>query len=193
MFRFIMFAAIALFIMSCKKVLEPEEEFLPKMSYINLSDTVLNFGGHPIILDLNGDDQNDVRFNTLLVGDPVNKVDKKQWLISAYFDTKLPILDERLPVMHSMDEIPVTNFFGYNWYNANTVLLAQRIEGMAGQIYWEGDWKEVNHNYIPIQIKRDNALYNGWIEVSFNINNEKLILHKAAVCKEENRLIKAGK
>jgi hypothetical protein len=193
MFRPIPFLVIVFFIASCKKVSEPEEEFLPKMSYINLSDTVLNFSGSPIIFDLNGDGQKDVRFNTLLVGDPLYQVDKKQWLVTTSFDTNLPIQDERMPVMHSMDDIPITDFLGYNWYNANSVLLAQRIEGMTGQLYWEGDWKEANHNYIPIQIKRDNALYNGWVEVSFSINNEKLILHNAAICKEKNRPIKAGK
>lgn len=194
MFRFIILLAAALFVISCNKVVEPEEEFLPKMNYINLSDTALSFGDRPIIFDLDGDGQNDIRFNTLLVGDPVNQVDKRQWYAYGYPTTNLAINDDdKMPVLPYMQDIPVTNFSGYTWYNANQVLLVQRIEGSTGQPYWEGDWKNANHHYIPIQIIRNNALYSGWIEVSFSTNNQKLILHKAALCKEENRLIKAGK
>jgi hypothetical protein len=193
MFRVTILLAPVLFVISCNKVVEPEEEFLPKMNYINLSDTALSIEARPIIFDLDGDGRNDIRFNTLLVGDPVSQVDKRQWLVYGYPTTNLAIGDEKMPVLQYMQDIPVTNFSDYTWYNANQVLLVQRVEGTTGQPYWEGDWKNANHHYIPIQIIRNNALYTGWVEVSFSTNIEKLIVHKAAWCKEENRPIKAGK
>jgi hypothetical protein len=193
MVRLILFFVLAVFVVSCKKVVEPEEEFIPKMNYLDLSDTALVFGGRTIVLDLDGNGEKDVLFGTQLVGDPINQQDKRQWLVTVSFYANLAINSNgKMPVMRRMDVIPIANFSGYEWYNANEALLAQRVEDMSGAVYWEGDWKQSDHHYIPIQVNRNNALYNGWIEVSFSISGEKLILHKAAICQVENRPIAAG-
>ncbi|MBO9564747.1 MAG: hypothetical protein J7621_18355, partial [Niastella sp.] len=62
-----------------------------------------------------------------------------------------------------------------------------------GNPYWEGAWKQVHHQYLAIQIVKDNKRYNGWVEVSFDTAGEKLVLHKAAISKEAEKAVIAGK
>ena len=48
------------------------------------------------------------------------------------------------------------------------------------------------HKYLPVQLNKNNKLYNGWIELSFDSAASKLVLHKAAFSAEENKDVKAG-
>jgi hypothetical protein len=83
-------------------------------------------------------------------------------------------------------------FPAYNWYNAPAILLAQRIELLRGTIYWEGRWKNTKHRFLPFYILRNNKRYFGWIELSFNMSAQKVILHQAAVSTEPDKSVKAG-
>jgi len=162
------------------------------MSYTNLQDTVIHFH-RAAKFDINGDGAWDVLFITELVGDPIYKVDKMQWLVSSSFYANLPVnANESIPVLQMDHQIPVKDFSGYSWYNASTICLAQKIIGFDSS-YWDGDWKIASHNFIPIQVVKNRALYNGWIDVSFDASQETLILHKAAISKEAGRDIVAGK
>ena len=58
--------------------------------------------------------------------------------------------------------------------------------------YWEKEWKDVSHKFLAIQVKRDGKLYHGWIELSMDTVNSKLILHRAAIAKEAGRQVRAG-
>ena len=183
---------------ACKKtvitpVFQPPTGVHPQMKYFDLADATIPFD-HLINLDLDGDAHTDIRFGTLLVGDPINQQDEKQWLLSGAFDTYFPInASESIPLMRLADNMPIGNFAGYNWYNAASIILAQKIIGINNPPYWLGDWKEAIHRYVPLQLKKAGALYNGWVEVSFSMNNEKLTLHRAAICLEANKAIQAGK
>jgi hypothetical protein len=88
--------------------------------------------------------------------------------------------------MNMSDNIPVANFGNYSWYNASGVVLVQKTITMESS-FWEGDWKDAFNRFIPIQINKRGAKYNGWIEVSFAKSEEKIILHKAAISNEANK------
>jgi hypothetical protein len=151
----------------------------PKAYYIDLKGREIKMNTSRA-LDLNRDGQRDISFGTLLVGDPVFKVDKHQYTVSTGFDTFLPVeQNERIPVMHAGESIPVENFSGYTWYNASYIILAQKIVGLEHSSYWEGSWKDARHNYIPVQVKKDGLRYNGWVEISFDMSAESIILHRA--------------
>lgn len=176
---------------ACKKT----KDILPItpsiMKYTNLHDSVVSFN-KSASFDLDGDGEKDVRFATLLVGDPIAKQDKMQWYVASFFHSSLPVNnEEKIPVLNNADNIPIGNFSGYNWYNASAIVLAQKII-TEQTTYWEGDWKDVNHRFIPLQVKKNNALYNGWVEISFNKEQEQIILHKAAISNNPNQNIKAG-
>lgn len=186
---------ITFIIVGCGKTVPPNPlvETHPQMSYIDLHDTAIVFGkGASFDLDLNG--QKDIAFFTQLVGDPIYQQDKRQWLATGSIYTYFPVnTAESIPVMQLMDSIPIKPFSGYNWYNASEIVLTQQIISMNIPPYWTGDWKDVTRRFMPVQIERNNALYNGWVELSFNTSSEKLTLHKAAICMEANKTIKAGK
>ena len=179
---------------ACKKstVQQPDAPH-PAMNYINLSDTAISFGRFASF-DLDGNGVKDISFSTLLVGDAVNRQDKKQFLVATAQFTYLPVnSEEAIPVMQAADEIPVHNFNGYTWFDISYILLAQKLIGIDKPPYWEGQWKAAAHRFIPLQIKRANALYNGWVEIRFSAAEEKIYLHRAAVCKEAGVTIKAGR
>lgn len=179
---------------ACTKDHTPSPEVsLPAMSYIDLKDKAVSFK-QSVQLDLNSDGEWDILFSTMLVGDAVMQQDKQQWLVSSSFYTNLPVNEnEQVPAMRAGQPIPVQNFSGHQWFNASSVILAQRIISMTGNPYWDGNWKQASHSFLPIQIKKGADLYNGWIELSFNSEEAKVILHRAAVVKEKNKEIFAGK
>ena len=194
MYKFICPALVLLFLIACKK---PQQEVIvqphPAMQYFDLGDSAIVFGrGASFDLDQNG--SRDVGFGTQLVGDPVEQKDKKQWLITTSFTTNLPVgSEEQLPMLRYLDSIPVSNFSGYAWYNASSVVLVQKTITMNLPPYWEGSWKEASHRFIPIQLSKPEGVYTGWVELSFRTDVEQLILHKAAMCLEANKTILAGK
>ena len=172
---------------------EPPVQPHPSMLVKDLADSSLAFG-RIASFDLDDNGEKDVLFSTQLVGDPVEQKDKKQWMVTTSFNANLPINStEHIPVLRYLDSIPLHDFSGYAWYNASSILLSQKTLSMTTPPFWEGDWKEASHRFVPIQLKKQDGLYNGWIEVSFSTANEKLTLHKAAICKEANNSIIAGK
>lgn len=164
----------------------------PAMSYVDLEGDAVSFNNYKI-LDLDKNGQYDIVFSTMLVGDPIYQVDKRQWLVNSSFNTSLPVKNETIPVMNYGDSIPVKKFSGYEWYNASGIVLAQQIISFTQNPYWVGEWKAASHQYLPIQLKINNNLFNGWIEISFSSADEKVLLHKAAVCLEANMGIIAGR
>jgi hypothetical protein len=81
---------------------------------------------------------------------------------------------------------------GYNWFNASSVMLAEKIIEEAGPDHWEGNWKNASHKYLAIQLRKDDLRYNGWVELSFKTDTEELTLHRAAITTEPGKTITAG-
>jgi hypothetical protein len=183
---------------ACKKPrpeppVQPPVQPAPSMLVKDLADSSLAFG-KGASFDLDGNGEKDVLFSTQLVGDPVEQKDKKQWLVSTSFHASLPVNSiEQIPVLNYLDSIPLNNFSGYEWFNASSILLSQKTIMENTPPFWEGDWKEASHRFVPIQLVKPDGLYNGWIEISFSTANEKLTLHKAAVCKVVNKSVVAGR
>ena len=190
----VVFFALMGSLLACKKnLVEQTPVAHPKMAYSNLSDSAVVFG-RSASFDLDGNGEKDIYFGTLLVGDPVSQQDKKQWLVTSSFNANLPVnTSENIPMLNLNDSIPLSDFPGYGWYNASSIVLSQKIIGVTGAPYWEGRWKDASHRFIPVQLRKNNDLYNGWVEISFDTLNAKLILHKAAVSFEPNKSILAGK
>jgi len=50
----------------------------------------------------------------------------------------------------------------------------------------------VKQAYLPLQIIIEGKRHNGWIELTADQQNERLILHRAAISKSPEKIIKAG-
>ena len=182
--------SLSILLVACDK---DEDASTPlKMRYVNLHDYELSFG-RSVVLDLDSNGSRDLVFGTRLVGDPLYQLDKKQWLANGGFYTNFPVnQQESTPPLSQSDLIPVKNFNGNNWYNASSVILAEKRTGLNGQSEWQGNWKDAVRKFFPIQLVKQTGVYNGWIEMSFDTDQEKLILHAAAICLNANRDIRAG-
>ncbi len=176
------------FLISCHKPVMQHSE----MNYTDLQNKEVKFNQSSSI-DLNGDGIMDIRFHTMLVGDPMAKQDKQKYLVTSKINRLLPVNStENAPVLFKGEGVPLENFSGYTWYEIAQIELAQKVTGITGDPFWEGLWKSASHNYLPVQIKVNNQRFNGWVELSFDIDAEKIILHKAAISTLPERDIIAG-
>ena len=164
-----------------------------QMEYFNLGDKEITADAPGFLLDVNHDGRRDLAFTTLLVGDGINQVDKVQFLISSNIKVNLPVNEsEEIPVMSRGDLVVPGNFSGYQWFELSSILLVQKVISFTAPPVWEGHWKTAVHKYLPYQLVVDEKIYNGWVELSVDIPHEKIVLHKAAICKEANKTVKAG-
>ncbi len=187
-----LFIALVLFsFASCKK--DNATIPAPEMIYTDLMDRAVKHNLPAIFIDLNRDGMKDIVFNTLAVGDPLNNLDKWQYRVDSDIETKLPVNNhEQVPMMNKAQRIPVQDFEGYQWYEGTSIILMQKNISVELPVFWTGQWLNVNKRYIPLQVKKEGKQYNGWIEISTDIQQEKIILHKAAITKEPEKEALAG-
>jgi hypothetical protein len=186
----IMTASIFFIACSKKPPLNPPATSNPLMTYKNLNDQVVKYGQTQYI-DVDNDGSKDFKFDVLLVGDPILQRDRIQFYANSGIKRNL--------LNNSVDESPMINkgdsiskvHNGYTWWEISAIVLAEKIVDNNGS-HWEGLWKDADHKYLPIQMEKSNKLYHGWIELSFNTAEEKLILHKAAISIEEEKSVQAG-
>jgi len=180
-----------LFLFSCKK-----EETLPKpskhpaMVYKDLQNAEV-IVSHSQSVDIDNDGTKDFAFGVLLIGDPILQRDRLQFIAYSRIDDNLLNNDvDQSPVLNQYDLISKIHQ-GYQWFEISAIVLAEKITTMT-DVFWDGLWKNASHKYLPVQIERNNKLYHGWIELSFDTAAEKLILHRSAISTEENKDVKAG-
>ena len=186
---------ILLTLISCKKekTQQPPPATHPEMEYFDLNSREIKANSTVFNIDLNHDGREDLAFATALVGDLINHVDKLQFSISSNIDINLPVNEiEEIPVMNNGESIPLENFNGYHWFELSSIVLIQKIISFTQPPVWEGHWKNAVHKYLPFQVIENDKHYNGWVELSVDIAGEKIILHKAALSKEPNKIINAG-
>lgn len=163
------------------------------MEYFNLNNREIKSNAPGFSIDVNYDGRKDLAFTTLLVGDPINQVDKLRFLVSSNIDVNLPVnANEEIPVMSKGESIVPVNFNGYQWVELATIILVQKTISLAEPPLWDGHWKNAEHKYLPFQVFVNSKVYNGWVELSVDIAGEKIILHKAALSKEPDKIVKAG-
>ena len=169
----------------------PDSEF-PEMLVTELNDAEVKPKQHQI-LDLDRDGVNDLVFATWHIGDPVENEDEVLFFAASGTESSLMVAGENVSPRFSKNEIiPVNPADGYNWYIVAQVEMAMKNIGNDAPPYWEKDWKDASHKFLAVQVKRANKLYYGWVEVSMDTANSKLILHRAAIAKQPGRAVKAG-
>jgi hypothetical protein len=169
----------------------PDTQF-PQMLVTELNDIEVKQQQHRV-LDLDKDGVTDIMFSTWLIGDPIEHEDEVLFFAASGTESALMVGDNNdSPRFSKNDIIPVTPPKGHNWYIVAQVEMALKNIGENAPPYWEKDWKEVNHKFLAIQIKRSGKSYYGWVEVSMDPANSKLILHRCAIARQADRAVKAG-
>lgn len=196
-FGFIIIIIISL--TSCRKTpitipapLQPKP--IVEMTYTNLNNREIKYQQSGATLDVNNDNRADLFFGVQLVGDQINAVDKRQFIVVSSINTFLAVnLNEQILPLSQNDSIKLENFNGSNWYNASEIILMERNEFATGTILWRGNWVDRGKRYMPFQIYKNDQRYNGWIELTADKEAEKIILHRMAISKEAEKNIIAGK
>ena len=195
LFRPIIIAVVAIFgLSSCNKTTDPAPAPpVQGMDVTELGNREIKYNTGSIVLDLNKDNKLDLVFGVLLVGDPISKIDKRQFTVVSGLETKLPVNEgEETPVLVKNDTVFNDNFRGYNWFEASSITLIERLETVGGGITWRGNWKDISRSYLPVQVMKNQQRFNGWVEISTNIAKEAIILHRAAISKIPEKNILAG-
>jgi hypothetical protein len=193
MTKYLLIAVVTVSLIACGK----ERPLVPApvspqliMAYKELGNQEVKYGQYQYV-DLDNDGTRDFLFNVQLVGDPILQRDRIQFYANSGIKRNLLNNDvDESPMLNKGDSISKRHV-GYNWWEISSIVLAEKLVYASGSS-WEGVWKNADHKYLPIQIEKNGKLYHGWIEISFSIAEEKLILHKAAISTEEDKSIKAG-
>lgn len=165
----------------------------PEMIYTDLQNREMKHN-QPQFIDLDKDGTKDIGFATWYIGDPIEQEDEVLYFAGSYVHSSLLVGDNNnSPILNTGETIPVTKQGQYDWTQVAQVEMARKNIGMQVPPYWELDWKLVSHKYLAVQVVKEGKRYNGWIELSFKTATEKLILHKAAISKEAEKDIIAGK
>ncbi|WP_046369401.1 hypothetical protein [Flavihumibacter petaseus] len=189
--------ALAFAVSSCERSVEnprqpsPEPpKTQPEMTYIDLGNVTVGFGQAKGV-DLTADGQPDLIFGTVLVGDPILKRDRRQYtVVSAQKRNLLNDATDQTPALHQRDGITAAHP-GYLWWDLSSIVLAEKIVTYTNT-FWQGNWKDAGHRYLPIQIDLQGKKYHGWVELSLPGAEEKIILHRAAVSKVPDVAVMAG-
>lgn len=180
---------------ACKKentVMPPGNYFHPKMEYTELGGKEITFNKSQHI-DLENDGKRDFSFVTVFIGDPIFKRDIIQFSATSTADRMLLVdNNDDSPIFNKGDFISGNNTPGYNWHEVVITPLAQKFIEDQKPVYWIGAWKNVIHKYLAFQVMKNGQYFNGWFEISMDTSLEKLIIHRAAVCKEHKADVKAG-
>jgi len=189
----VVFLLVIMVLASCKRENIPGvNPPVLNVEYTDFNDRQIKFRD-VFLADLNKDGVNDLRFSTLLVGDPLLKRDYNRFYVTSSIDTYLPVnQQEEVPVLAKGSSISANSFNGYQWYNVSSILLAQKVITENNRPFWEGFWKDLNKKYLPVQVTKEHKRYYGWVEVSFDTLGENIIVHNGGICKEAGKEVKAG-
>jgi hypothetical protein len=178
---------------SCKKETYTLPLPVDEMEYVDLNNREIRRNSRSAIIDLNKDNEPDLIFGVLLVGDPLHSLDKTQYRVGSGIFSRLPVnYLEQVPMLNKTDTVFLTNFKGYDWYEISSVILVEKVENLAGTIVWRGNWQTAAKNYVPVQVIKNQQRFTGWVELTVDIVNEKIILHRSAISKHPEKIIRAG-
>lgn len=143
--------------------------------------------------DIDGNGTLDLAFRTYHIGDPLLQMDKIQFCAVSLIESHLPVNSANdVAVVNNGDWIFTESKPNYEWFEVSLLVMAQKNIPLNGAVYWTGTWRQTNHQYLPVQLLKNGKRYNGWVELSFDMEREKIILHRSAICTVANLDIKAG-
>lgn len=179
------------FFCACTKT-KTESLTAPEMIYTNLEDVEAGLY-HSIIIDADKDGRGDIIFYGTPIADPVFRLEKIQLSAGSDRHSQLYMNENNgTPLYRKGDFINRTPLPNHNWWEVNEAQLAQKVTTESGGTYWNGDWKEAFHHYLAFRSAAADGLHAGWIELSIDQYNDRIILHRCAISKKPGLAVKAG-
>jgi hypothetical protein len=165
----------------------------PTMKYTDLHNMPVKYQTITV-LDLDGNGSIDIYFGTTLIGDPILKQDRLAFDVTSVPDVNLQVVDnsdvgKRMNKGEAIGKNPAD---GYMWYEITHIVLLEKVTPETGAPYWQGEFRDASHHYLPVEIIKNGQAFHGWVELSMDTIGERLILHKAAISIEADKEVKAG-
>lgn len=179
---------------ACKKERLPEPTLPthPPMMYKDFQDVEIKVGQNRRF-DIDEHGSHDFGFETLLIGDPVLARDRLLFVgFSGIGKYLLNDPQDEAPVFQAGDSVKLEHT-GLEWNELSYLTLSRKIIPGAGQPYWEGPWTNASHRFLPLQIKKQDSVYLGWLQISMDKTAEKIVVHKSAIATIANKTIVAGR
>ena len=164
-----------------------------KMKYVDLHQSEVKMGSVQRV-DLNEDGSIDFNFKAESFGDPILKQERLSFMAKAEINGYLLAIEntettKRLDKGNLISQIPPS---GFGWFGVGQAVLTEKVTSESNEVNWQGDWNDGSHHYLPVQIVKNGSKYCGWIELSMDVANEKMILHQGAISTEAGKDAKAG-
>ena len=194
MHKLFAFLIVLTLVYSCKK---NNDEVVPEptMEYLNLNNAEVKDGVFQRV-DLGDFNTPDFTFTTRLINDPANNQTKFQFVVTTRVDSYIMLVTgtQTGKKFTKGDSIRTVAAPGSSWVAFAIMHMVEKVNPATGPSYWQGEWKDASHHYLPIKVtmKSGGKVYTGWIELSMDLTNEKMILHKAAISREPDKNVKAG-
>ncbi|MFT3826352.1 MAG: hypothetical protein QM731_20685 [Chitinophagaceae bacterium] len=191
--------SVALLLAACSKkdkpVVDQPEPGAPEMIYTDLKNTGVK-QGQSFVIDLDKDGTNDIAFGNWYIGKPSEHKDEVLFFTTSYVHSQL-LMDtttESTPRFNNGEKIPFASLPEHHqWYVVSLAELTRKNIPENKAPYWDGLWKQADHQYIAVLVQKQAGTYAGWVEVSVDTNGERLVLHKAAISKIPGAEVRAGK
>ncbi|MET0464314.1 MAG: hypothetical protein ABW007_14210 [Chitinophagaceae bacterium] len=169
-----------------------EARILPEMMITELNDAEVKQGQSKVI-DLNRDGVRDIAFATWYIGNPNENEDEVLFFASTGTQSALMLGGENESPRFGRDNmISKEPSSGFGWYVIGQAELAMKNIGHVGDPYWEKPWKNANHSFLAVRVNKEDNWYYGWVELSMDTANSKLILHRAAIGMVADKAVKTG-
>ena len=190
--KYLMAGIAGLMILSgCRKEkVENPVEGHPKMTYTTVNIELKSWSSKSV--DIDGDNRKDFAFEVLPIGDPVQQRDKYKFYAYSTIHTSLLSDDLDFPPILEKGETVKPVHPGYAWWPITASELAQKVVPVNGPVFWEGVFKNASKKYLPMKMKKNDLEYFGWIEISIDQAESKLIVHRIALSTEAGKVVKAG-
>lgn len=185
-------AALAVLLFSCDKEKDDEANTTPVFEYTDLQDRSVTYA-NPALLDLDKDGTADFSITTILIQS--NSTGYLQFRAGSAGTARLLLNeDEYTVVLDSNVVITKGNQDAFVWSPVGTAILSalDLDKEPTDNNSWSGPWKNAQEKYLPVQLVKQNKVYNGWIRMSHKSNSSEFLLHEAAISKTPNISIKAG-
>jgi len=190
--RLLIFLLVAVLLYGCKKSDDPLPE--PTMEFLSLNNVEVKDGTFQRV-DLGEINSPDFTFSSRTITDQTLNQTKFQFFVTTRIDSYLMLTTgtQSGKKFTKGDSIRTVASAGSTWSSFTLMILAQKITPAAGASYWDGEWKDASHHFLPIKITRKNGdVHVGWIELSMDIASEKVILHRAAISIDPEKNVRAG-
>lgn len=190
-------------ILSCTKeqgdpvTATPDLKYLPKMRVKEFNQEVSKRSNF-LSLDIDGNGFGDVSYQTYHVEDMALPGYKLKFYVGGSNLVSFPLHtgknEQETLSLKKGDIIDNHSFLHpFAWTNYPFVLMATKFEPYFNKpAFWEGKWKDASHVYQAFRLEYPTGIYYGWVELSFNMADEKLIIHSAAISVEPGKGVTAG-